>query len=86
MRQTMVFNNVGHLLNGDMLKWQFQRLDGKKAVGIDGVTKEAYAENLMKISNISSSEIRKGTYQPACKYSLKFQKKMVARDRLQYPA
>lgn len=39
--QQQVFNNLGHLLNSDMLKWQFQRLDGNKAVGIDRVTKAA---------------------------------------------
>lgn len=60
----MVFNNVGHLLNGDMLKWQFQRLDGKKAVGIDGVTKEVYALKLDENIQHLIERIRKGTYQP----------------------
>lgn len=59
-----VFNNIGHLLNGDMLKWQFQRLDGKKAVGIDGVTKEVYALKLDENVQHLIERIRKGTYQP----------------------
>lgn len=29
----MVFNNIGQLINADMLKEQFQQLDGNKAVG-----------------------------------------------------
>ncbi|KER05245.1 hypothetical protein MEG1DRAFT_00140 [Photorhabdus temperata subsp. temperata Meg1] len=41
-----VFNNLGHLLNSDMLKGQFLRLDGSKAVGIDRMTKAAYGEHL----------------------------------------
>lgn len=60
----MVFNNLGHLLNTDMLKWQFHRLDGSKAVGIDGVTKAAYAERLDENIHCLISRIRKGSYQP----------------------
>ena len=37
-----VFNNIGYLINADMLKEQYQQLDGKKAVGIDNVTKASY--------------------------------------------
>ena len=40
----MMFNNLGHLLNINMLKEQFRRLDRNKAVGIDGVTKASYEE------------------------------------------
>jgi gluconate kinase len=49
----LVFNNIGHIINADMLKEQFQQLDGSKAVGLDKVTKASYGENLD--SNITMS-------------------------------
>lgn len=42
----MVFNSIGHLINEELLKECHADMDGKKAVGIDGVTKEAYGRNL----------------------------------------
>ena len=42
----MVFTSVGHLINEEMLKECHRDMDGDKAVGIDGVTKEMYDENL----------------------------------------
>jgi RNA-directed DNA polymerase len=47
-----------------MLKNLFQELDGRKAVGIDGVTKAEYGKNLDE--NLSSllRKIRRGTYRP----------------------
>lgn len=60
----LVFNNLGHLLNVDMLKEQFHRLDRNKAVGIDGVTKAAYEENLDENVKTLIRLIRKGTYKP----------------------
>lgn len=42
----MVFNSIGHLINVELLKECHADMDGKKAVGIDGVTKEAYGRNL----------------------------------------
>lgn len=60
----LVFNNIGHIINADMLKEQFQQLDGNKAVGLDKMTKASYGENLD--SNISTliQRIRRGTYKP----------------------
>lgn len=60
----MVFNNIGHLLNADMLKEQYQQLDGKKAVGIDKVTKETYGKSLDENINNLVKRIRRGTYKP----------------------
>lgn len=40
------FNNLYHLINEDMLKQCHQEMDGKKAVGIDKITKEEYGLNL----------------------------------------
>ncbi|NTZ40944.1 group II intron reverse transcriptase/maturase [Enterobacter sp. JMULE2] len=59
-----IFNNLGHLLSSDMLKGQFQRLDGNKAVGIDRMTKTAYGEHLDDNINNLIKRIRRGTYHP----------------------
>ncbi|MEQ1966210.1 reverse transcriptase domain-containing protein, partial [Xenorhabdus nematophila] len=59
-----VFNNLGHLLNSDMLKGQFLRLDGNKAVGIDRMTKAAYGEHLDGNIHNLILRIRRGTYRP----------------------
>lgn len=60
----IVFNNIGHLITEDMLKEQYQKLNWRKAIGIDGVTKATYGENLE--GNIKSliTRIRRGAYKP----------------------
>jgi len=60
----MVFNNIGHLINADMLKEQFQQLNRNKAVGIDKVTKDAYEIHLDENINMLIRKIRRGTYKP----------------------
>lgn len=60
----MVFNNIGHLINADMLKVQYHLLSGSKAVGIDKVTKDLYGEKLDQNINILIKRIRRGTYKP----------------------
>lgn len=42
----MVFTSIGRLINKEMLKDCHRRMDGDKAVGIDGVAKEEYGRNL----------------------------------------
>ena len=42
----MVFTSIGHLINKELLMECHKTMDGKKAVGIDGVTKEDYGRNL----------------------------------------
>lgn len=42
----MVFPSIGHLINEDMLTCRHEKMDGDKAAGIDGVTKEEYSRNL----------------------------------------
>lgn len=44
--QSIQFSNLGHLIDSDMLKEQFRRLDGNKATGIDHVTKARWGEQL----------------------------------------
>ena len=60
----LVFNNLGHLINADMLKEQYWRLDWKKAVGIDGVSKRAYGKRLDENIRSLINRIRRDTYKP----------------------
>ena len=41
-----IFTSLYHLINEDLLKECHRELDGKKAVGIDKVTKEEYGKQL----------------------------------------
>lgn len=41
-----VFTSLYHLINADLLKQCHRELDGKKAVGVDKVTKEEYGKEL----------------------------------------
>lgn len=63
----LVFNNLGHLINLDLLKELYHQLDGNKAVGIDNVTKIKYGENLDENLKKLLQRIRRETYrsQPA---------------------
>ncbi len=60
--KSTIFNNLGHLIRADMLKEQYRLLNGKKAVGIDNVTKEVYGANLDDNINNLVKNIRHGTY------------------------
>jgi group II intron reverse transcriptase/maturase len=59
-----VFNNLGHQVDLDLLRRCFHSLDGSKAVGIDGVTKEEYEQNLEKNLEQLLIKIRRGSYHP----------------------
>lgn len=61
-----VFNNLGHLIELKLLRECYDKLDGKKAVGIDGVTKEAYARGRNLLTNLRQllPKIRQGNYHP----------------------
>jgi len=59
-----VFNNPGYLIDADMLKELYHRLDGSKAVGIDGVTKEDYGKQLDEHVSDLIKRLRRGTYRP----------------------
>jgi len=41
-----VFDNLMHLFNKESLRGCFSELDGRKAVGIDGIDKDAYGAEL----------------------------------------
>ena len=56
--------NLASYINEETLKSSHKSMDAKKAKGIDGVTKEEYAEELEeKISNLVS-RMRNGRYKP----------------------
>ncbi|HRA43405.1 MAG TPA: group II intron reverse transcriptase/maturase, partial [Gammaproteobacteria bacterium] len=61
-RPDTVFNNVGHVISIDMLRELHRELDGKKAIGIDKVTKAQYEERLEENLNSLIQRIRRGTY------------------------
>ena len=60
----MVFNNIGHITHLPMLMKTFAQLDGNKAVGVDGVTKAKYGQNLEENLSQLLKRIRRGTYRP----------------------
>ena len=63
-RVDTVFNNIGHVINIEMLESIYQRLDRNKAVGIDRITKERYGIQLEQNLKRLVTRIRRGTYQP----------------------
>ncbi|HSW89816.1 MAG TPA: group II intron reverse transcriptase/maturase [Patescibacteria group bacterium] len=63
-KKDIVFNNLGHIVDLYSLRKSFHRLDGNKAVGIDGVTKEAWGKNLESNLQDLLKQIRQGGYRP----------------------
>jgi len=63
-RKDTVFNNVGYIVDLDLLRECYQELDGKKAIGIDGVTKEAYGKKLEDSLQDLLERIRRHAYKP----------------------
>jgi group II intron reverse transcriptase/maturase len=60
----MVFTSIGHLINKELLKECHEKMDGKKAVGIDGITKEEYEENLEENLDNLIRRLKMKTYRP----------------------
>jgi len=60
----MVFTSIGHFINKDMLRMCHEEMDGDKAVGIDGITKEEYGRNLEKRLEGLMERIRRKAYKP----------------------
>jgi len=58
------FNNLGHILSLEYLRECFESLDGNKAIGIDGVTKQEYGKNLQNNLEELLLRIRNGSYYP----------------------
>lgn len=60
----MVFTSVGHFINGEMLKECHSKMEGDKAVGNDGITKEEYGGNLdVNLENLIN-RLKRRTYRP----------------------
>lgn len=60
----MVFTSVGHLINKELLKECHRDMDGSKAVGIDGITKEEYGTNLEENLNDLVRRLKQKAYKP----------------------
>lgn len=63
-RKDLVFNNLGHIIDLKLLRECYQQLDGRKAVGIDRVSKTKYGENLEENLMSLLDLIRKKAYKP----------------------
>lgn len=63
-RKDTVFNNIGYVVDLDLLHECYQELDGKKAIGIDGATKESYGRGLEDNLQDLLTRIRRHAYKP----------------------
>ena len=60
----IVFTSIGHLINKDLLKACHEKMDGNKAVGIDGITKEEYGQNLDENLADLVERLKRKAYRP----------------------
>lgn len=60
----MVFTSIGHLINRELLEECHKKMDGKKAVGIDGVTKEEYSRKLEENLDKLVGRLKQKSYKP----------------------
>ncbi len=60
-----IFTSVYHLLNEEMLMLCHKELDGKKATGLDGITKEEYEKNLEENIKNLATELQSMRYVPS---------------------
>ena len=60
----MVFTSLGHLINKEMLMDCHIQMDGDKAVGIDGVTKDEYGKHLETNMELLVERLKKKSYRP----------------------
>ena len=66
-RKDAVFNNLLTHINEESLHEAFTALDPKKAVGIDGISKKKYGENLEDTIKNLMQRIHNGSYKPQAK-------------------
>ena len=59
-----VFTSIYHLINKEMLIECHKELDGKKATGLDGITKAEYEENLEENIKQLEKELKSMSYKP----------------------
>lgn len=60
----MVFTSVAHLINVELLEDCHKDMDGKKAVGIDGVTKDEFNKNLKENLENLVERLKRKAYHP----------------------
>ena len=60
----MVFTSIGHLISKELLRECHEKMDGKKAVGIDGITKEEYSAHLEENLKLLEGRIKNKSYKP----------------------
>ena len=60
----MVFTSLYHLINIDLLRECHKALDGKKATGVDNVTKAEYEVNLEANLNNLVERLKNKSYKP----------------------
>ena len=60
----MKFNSIGHLINFDMLAACHNKMDGSKAVGIDGTSKADYDNNLEENLRGLVQRLKDKSYRP----------------------
>lgn len=63
-KPNMSFTSIGHLINKELLKDCYRVMDKDKAVGIDGVTKEGYGNNLDTNLELLVDRLKKKSYKP----------------------
>ena len=56
--------NLACLINEESITFTHQRMDGKKAVGVDKVTKEEYGTNLRRNVSMLISRMKRRAYKP----------------------
>ena len=60
----MIFTSIGHLINKELLKSCHETMDGKKAKGIDGVSKADYEEHLDENLTKLIERLKRKSYKP----------------------
>lgn len=60
----MVFTSIGHMIDKGLLRQCHTKMDGNKAVGIDGITKEDYEKDLEENLESLVERLKKKSYKP----------------------
>jgi retron-type reverse transcriptase len=60
----MVFTSLYHLINEDLLRKCHEEMDGKKATGVDNVTKAEYGANLNENLKDLVERLKRKSYKP----------------------
>jgi len=63
--KTKVFHQLMHHFNVESLRGCYNELDGKKAVGADGITKEEYGRGLGEKLEVLTQRMKRMIYKPA---------------------